>query len=228
MAATTGPALKTSTSQVTSTSTLSGQGLAPIVRGRYSTDDVSVVTPTWIELAASQLRNFGVSRGRDSEQSQFDAGTASVTLDNRDRTFDPVLHATIRPLNRWWLFEEFSGEVQDLFKGYAESYGNQWPGGGWSDAECIVTLADEFKVAALDNLPTTNPPRGSYADLVLFDQPSGYWAMKDDPASFQQTSVQDSPPVIIDASATPSSTSAVDVIPGGWRRGWPRPHAWDL
>jgi hypothetical protein len=213
MAATTGPALKTSTSQVTSTSTLTGQGVAPIVRARYSLDDVSVSTPIWVEVDNSDLRSFSTSRGRDSEQTQFDAGSASVTLDNRDRQFDPVLHATIRPLNRWWLFEEFSGEVQDLFKGYAESYGNQWPGGGWSDAVCVVTIVDEFKIAALDNLPTTNPPRSSYADLVLFDQPSGYWSMKDDSASLQLTSIQDSPP----ATVAPAGGGAVP--PGQRPRG---------
>jgi hypothetical protein len=213
MAATTGPALKTSTSQVTSTGTLTGQGVAPIVRARYSTDDVSDSTPTWIEVDNSDLRAFSTSRGRDSEQSQFDAGTASVTLDNRDRQFDPVLHATIRPLNRWWLLEEFSGEVQDLFRGYAESYGNQWPGGGWSDAECVVTLVDEFKIAALDALPTTNPPRATYADLVLFDQPNGYWAMKDDPGSLQQTSIQDSPPAVAPSPGPPTSDPWIGIGP---------------
>jgi hypothetical protein len=214
MAATIGPALKTSTSQVTSTTTLTGQGLAPIVRARYSTDDVSDSTPTWIEVDNSDFRNFSTSRGRDSEQGTIEAGTATVTLDNRDRQFDPVLHALIGPLNRWWLFEEFSGEVQDMFKGYAESYGNQWPAGsGWSDAVCVVTLADEFKISALDNLPITNPPRATYADLVLFDQPNGYWAMKDDPATIQQTSIQDSPPAVAPNPSPPTGDPWIGIGP---------------
>jgi hypothetical protein len=82
---------------------------------------------------------------------------------------------------------QFSGETHDLFKGYAESYDNQWPDGGWSDAVCVVSIADELMVLALDSLPATNPPRNTYGEVVQADSPDGYWPMNDDPAGLVQT-----------------------------------------
>ena len=153
------------------------------MRARYSTDDVSVATPTWTEVPNSKFRDFTISSGRDSELSEFDAGTATITVDNRDRTFDPNNNALIRPLNRWWLYSEFSGEVHTRFKGYAESYALSYPGWGGSDAEVQVNCSDEFLVLSQGALPTTNPPSESYTALIASDQPDGYWDMSEDSAS---------------------------------------------
>ena len=79
-------------------------------------------------------------------------------------------------MNRWWLREQFSGETRDLFKGYAERYDQDWPEVGF-DATCAVSLADEFKVLALDSLPATSPPRNTYLDLVAVDTPDGLWPL---------------------------------------------------
>jgi len=53
------------------------------------TDGPYVVTPTWVDVT-SYVREITVRRGRSDEYQDFDAGTASVTLDNRDRRFDPL------------------------------------------------------------------------------------------------------------------------------------------
>jgi hypothetical protein len=153
-----------------------GQGIYPELWALYSTDDASVGAPVWTD-ATALTRSFRVSRGRENEQSEMSAGTASVTLDNRTRVFDPAFNSAIRPLNRWWLREQFTGETQDMFLGYAESYEQQWDVGAPSDAVTVVNCADEFKVLALANLPTTSPPRDNYADVVAFDSPDGYWDM---------------------------------------------------
>jgi hypothetical protein len=76
-------------------------------------------------------------------------------------------------------FPGASGEVHDLFGGYVESWDQEWPGGGWSDAIVTLTCADEFKVLALDSLPTTSPVRDSYDDLIASDNPAGYWQMNE-------------------------------------------------
>jgi hypothetical protein len=155
--------------------TFAGQGLSPLLQVLYSLDDVSDSTPSWTYVDDDKVRSFGTSRGRESEDKDFDAGTASVVVDNRDRAFDPNVNASIRPMNRWWLREQFSGETNDLFKGYADSYDNQWPGWGGSDAECLVSCADEFKVLALDALPSTSPPRDTYQEVIASDNPNGYF-----------------------------------------------------
>ena len=155
-----------------------GQGTQPFVRCRLSFSDVSDATPEWTEVDNSDFRAFSISRGRENELSEHDAGTASVTLDNRDRVFDPTLHTTtVTPMNRIWIYEEFSSEVHSLFTGYVESWNQQWPGGGWSDAVAEIVATDEFKVLNLLHLPTTSPPRDSYESLVGSDAPIGYWRL---------------------------------------------------
>lgn len=186
-----GPAVVTSTTAITSTTIVTGQGNFPLARCRLSYDDVSVPTPSWGEVANADFRSFSSSRGRDNELSEFDAGTASVTFDNRDRSFDPLNNSAIRPLNRVWLYYEFNGRVRDIFKGYASSWGQDWPNGGWSDAVATANASDELLVLSQAALPTTNPPRESYDDLIASDSPIGYWDMSEDPAGRTRVSSSD-------------------------------------
>lgn len=175
--ATTGP--KLTIPFTINTDKIVGQGEKPEVWVLYSTSDAGDHLPTWTGLTDIQVRSWEVNRGRESELSQVDAGTATITVDNRDRLFDPTSNTIIRPMNRWWIRSQFSGITEDLFKGYAESYDQQFPDWGGSDAVTVVSCVDEMKVLARDALPTTDPPRDSYRDLVMADQPSGYWPMDD-------------------------------------------------
>ena len=158
------------------------QGTGPLLRCRLSFDDASDPTPNWTEIANVDIRSFSVRRGRDSELDEFDAGTATVVFDNRDRFFDPNQNASISPLNRLWLYAELNGVIYDLFRGYVDSWELAWPGGGWSDAEATANCVDEFFVLSMMALPTTNPPRESYTDLVAADNPLGFWDMNENPA----------------------------------------------
>jgi hypothetical protein len=77
-------------------------------------------------------------------------------------------------MKRWWIREQFTGETQSMFVGYADSYKQLWP--GTVDAVTEVRLTDEFKVLALDRLPTMNPPRDSYHAVIDSDSPAITWA----------------------------------------------------
>ena len=52
----------------------------------------SQATRIWTDVT-SYARNINITRGRTDETSNFESGNASITLDNRDRRFDPF-HAT--------------------------------------------------------------------------------------------------------------------------------------
>lgn len=153
-----------------------GQGNQPELWLLYSTDNAAAAVPNWSD-ATPKTRGFSVSRGRSTELEQVDAGSSTITLDNRTRTFDPVANALIRPMNRWWLREQFAGETQDLFVGYADSYKQLWP--GTVDAVTEVHLTDEFKRLARQRLPVTNPPRDGYADVVKSDTPVTFLRFND-------------------------------------------------
>lgn len=159
--------------------TVFGDEFKPELWALLSYDDMSEATPAWVDVT-SDVRAFSTSRGRDSERSEFDAGTASVTLNNRARAYDPNLHTYIRPMNRVQLYMQFDGSTTSIFKGYAESYDQQWPAPGQSDSIAILNAADEFKILGLDTLPVMDPPRDSYADMVGFDNPNNYYRWSDD------------------------------------------------
>jgi len=165
-----------STTDFPSTSTYPGQGTGAWWSLLYSTDNFNSSTPTWVD-ASPDLRTFSTARGRQTELDEVDAGTATFSLDNQTREYDPVNNTGIRPRNRWWLREQFNGATNDVFKGYAEAYQQTWPDG--MDAVAVVSCTDELAVLARAHVPTMDPPRNTYADLVGFDNPTNYWRWSD-------------------------------------------------
>lgn len=163
----------------TGPSAMMGQGNKPELWALMSFSDATVSPPVWTDVTVD-ARNFSVTRGGDAEQSEMEAGTATLELDNRDGTYDPSIHASVRVMNRLKLFERFSGATNPMFTGWVESYELQWPGGGFSDHISIANAVDETKVLGLDRLPVMDPPRDSYADLVGFDNPNSYYRWSDD------------------------------------------------
>lgn len=178
----------------------------PVVRFYLTTSPAGDPSPVWVDRTAF-MRSYATSRGKSNELDAFDAGTATVELDDRTRIFDPTVTAAIKPFNRGWLFEDFRGTVRDLFKGYAESYVHSYDSSGIVDSVATVRFTDEFKVLTLGALPTTSPPRDTYGELVQADIPDGYWPMTDDPATLVQTPAPPTPGEIADPSppAPPSS-----------------------
>lgn len=209
--ATTGPRIYPGASTYPGSSLYAGQGMLPRIQALYSTEPVAS-PPDWQYVPEGNIRSWTVTRGRDSELAEIDAGTASVVIDNTDRTFDPTENTDVGPMNRWWLRVQFDGTTEDVFVGYAESYDQQWPGKG-ADAVTVVSLVDEFKVLALDALPTTNPPRDTYRDVVLYDEPSGYWEMNGQ-AGQQEAVVGTQLAVVLGTPPTTQYQSGVGAIVG--------------
>ena len=110
------------------------------------------------------LRSFDTNRGRISNLSQFQTGTATVTLDNRDNRFSPN-HTThyydatlgrtkIQPLKRLRIRAEYDSTTYDIFHGFVESFPVQYAGQGY-DASTKIRVVDAFKLffnATLDGV----------------------------------------------------------------------------
>jgi hypothetical protein len=172
--ATTGAATFPSTTTYPETTLYPGQGEFPLPWILYSTDDVATSIPTWADASADVL-SADTSRGRGSERETVNAGSARIVLNNRARAYDTAAVAALRPMNRWWIREQFSGATRDVFKGYAQSYEMQYP--SKLDAVTVVSCVDEFTRLAQHRLDTTTPPRDSYEDVVKYDNPAGYWPL---------------------------------------------------
>lgn len=84
------PILTLATTGAVTPPTLAGVFL-PIAKVELSTDDPGVPNPTYVDISAYVLEDgITVTRGRNSELDQFQAGTGSVVLDNNDGRFDPT------------------------------------------------------------------------------------------------------------------------------------------
>jgi len=148
----------------------------PNIRCLVSHSNFDVSIPVWTDYT-SRIRSWSCSVGRADTRSDFDAGTAEVTLDNNDRVLDPNAVATVRPLNRLQLLVEYAGETHVIFMGYVESWAQQWDETGILDATVTARCADELKIInGVKRMPYFEPPTATtYADVVQFDNPGWYW-----------------------------------------------------
>ena len=83
-------------------------------------------TPSWVDVT-SYLEGFSFKRGRDYEADEIQAGTATITLDNRDRRFDPTYTggaygSDVKLKRRVRLQATWDSVTYDLFHGIIEAY----------------------------------------------------------------------------------------------------------
>jgi len=110
------------------------------------------------------LRSFTTTRGRVSNLSDFQTGTAIVELDNRDNRFSPnqsthyfdssAGRTKIQPLKRLRIRATHSSTTYDLFHGFVESFPVQYAGQGY-DSSTKIRVVDAFKLffnATLDGI----------------------------------------------------------------------------
>lgn len=92
---------------------------------------------TWTDVT-EYVSSLGTRRGRDDELQQFQTGTASVTLDNRDGRFDPAntsspyapYVAPMRPIRikaNVPAGGSYAAATYVLFTGYIEAWNPTWP-----------------------------------------------------------------------------------------------------
>ena len=120
-------------------------------------------TQTFTDVSA-YLRSFTTTRGRISNLSEFQTGTALVELDNRDNRFSPnqtthyydatLGRTKIQPLKRLRIRAEYDSQTYDIFHGFVESFPVQYAGQGY-DSSTKIRVVDAFKLffnATLDGL----------------------------------------------------------------------------
>jgi len=134
--------------------------------------------PTWDEVT-DYVRSVRVNRGRSSELDDFQAGTATVVLDNTDRRFDPDYDASpyVGCLNvrvQIKIEAVYSATTYPIFRGVVQAWNQEWPGKG-KDATCVVQCADLFSI-----LGTWDLPDSAYEPTIRPLAPTLWWGMGDD------------------------------------------------
>lgn len=105
--------------------------------------------PEWHDISG-ELRSGVVSRGRSRELDRVQAGTATLTLNNRTRQFDPMFRdgphfGNVRPMRRLRIRARWRGTIYPLFLGYTTSWTQNYVA-GTGESTCTVSLADAFSV----------------------------------------------------------------------------------
>lgn len=147
--------------------------------------------PVWVDITA-RVRSGRVSRGRQSEFDRTSAGQMSLTLDNRDRTFDPEHNPNARPNKRIRVTVGTGTDLRHVFDGWIDSITQLYSSA--VDAVVSLTATDAFKLLAKFKLDEI------YGEAVLADSPYAYWRLADD--------------LPIATSATDSSGNGYD---GDWK-----------
>jgi len=133
---------------------------------------------SWTDVTAD-VRAWSVNRGRQSELSTYSAGSASVTLDNRSRTYDPSntagsYYGKILPRRRLRITLTAGAVSAAIFTGYVADWSMEWPEQG-IDSTVTVSASD-----ALEVLSTSVQPGSAYAAEVLTDGPTHFWPLQSD------------------------------------------------
>ena len=102
-------------------------------------------SPTWVDVTQYVRHSPGIriSRGRPSESSTFSAGQLSLTLNNRDRRFDPLYSAgpyfgNLTPRKQIRVRATHSATTYDLFRGFVTGWPTQYPQVGRDAVTSIV------------------------------------------------------------------------------------------
>jgi len=106
------------------------------------TDSPHTVSPTWTDVT-SYVRGVEINRGVDGDWDLVASGSASVTLSNRDRRFDPFntaspYYGNLLPRRQIRIRATHSATTYDVFRGFVDGFPPTWTEAGY---DSTVTLS---------------------------------------------------------------------------------------
>lgn len=139
-----------------------------------------VASPTWTDIT-SYVRGITVSRGRGDETQDFETGTATVVLDNRDRRFDPFYTAgpyytKLQPRRQIRIRATVSATTYDIFRGYVEGWPVELTDANY-DSTVTLSCFDALGLLAEEEMP--DDPAATY---ILSTSPAHFYPL-DDPVN---------------------------------------------
>ena len=99
--------------------------------------------PSWTDVTA-YLQGFSWSSGRQTERDRFETGSGTLVLDNPDRRFEPgyasgAYYPNVIPMKRVRVRATWNAVTYDLFHGYVENWGLDYPD---LDANAVLRIVD--------------------------------------------------------------------------------------
>lgn len=165
-----------------------------IVEIAFTSDPYSAA-PAWEDVSA-YVREITTRRGRSDPFQDFGSGSATITLDNRDRRFDPLNvsgpnygYLTPRKQIRVRASNTVSGvtTTYDVFRGYVSGWPVTMTEAGF-DSTVTVECFDALGLLATEEIPD------DLADNYIRSlSPRHYWPLTDpiDPSTYQTAQLAD-------------------------------------
>ena len=134
------------------------------------------LNPTWTPVTA-YVWNMTIDRGRSDDWGDFD-GSASVTLNNRDRRFDPYntsgpYYGKLLPRRqiriRAQTIEGGVTTTHDVFRGFIDGWSPEWTDAG-TNSSVTLSCFDAFQLLGSEQLPADWS-----REYVLSTSPRHYW-----------------------------------------------------
>ena len=105
---------------------------------------------------STSVRSISTNRGRRRALERFGTGTATITLDNRDRSFDPTNTASpyynatvgvtgVVPSIPVVIRATWNGVTYPIFRGWIDSWTFEYADAGIGDASATISCSDAFK-----------------------------------------------------------------------------------
>ena len=147
------------------------------VKGVLDNPDYRLAGPIWIDIT-DRVAGVSIKRGKNRELERYNAGNASITLHNEDRTFDPLNTSSPYVGNiipRRAVRVTTSGVTQ--FTGVIEDWNLDYDVSGKSSAQIVA--ADAFTLLAQQSLTAgtaTAQTTGERVNAVL-SMPSVAWPL---------------------------------------------------
>lgn len=119
-------------------------------------DGPYVASPTWTAIT-SYVREVTTRRGRSNETENFEAGTATLVLDNRDRRFDPFYtsgpyYGKLLPRRQIRIQATNNATTYPVFRGYVDGWPVTLTDAGF-DSTVTLSCFDVLGLIADEELP---------------------------------------------------------------------------
>lgn len=112
--------------------------------------DALDASPTWVDVTSDVLTMY-IKRGRQHELDRFEAGTATIVLDNQSSDYWPdngssPYSGDIKLRKRLYIAKLSSGIVYDLYTGFIDDWKPGWRGIGGKGPTMTLKCSDLIKI----------------------------------------------------------------------------------
>ena len=184
----------------------------PVVEIAF-TDGPYVVSPTWTDVT-SYVRGMDISRGVPDDWTLQADGSATVTLSNRDRRFDPFnttgpYYGNLLPRRQIRIRATHASTTYDVFRGFIAGWPPEWTDAG---TDSTVTL---FCFDALQLLGSSSLPADWSRDYILSQSPRHYYPCDEPVTPYTGTStLKDYGSIPLNITASATAINGGELAPG--------------